>query len=101
MPGRIRGVSIHPARLRQARLEARLSLAQLAEPTCTRQHLHLIEHGRVRPSMRVVRAVAARLGCPPEALLAALPLLDHWPGCWRLHHDCAVELIERLLEHDR
>jgi transcriptional regulator with XRE-family HTH domain len=97
MPGRRQGVSISFGRLRQARLEAGLSLAQLAGSTCTRQHVCLIERGRARPSMPILQALAARLGYPTEMLLTTWPAPDHWPGCWRQHHTCAIALIERLL----
>ena len=63
------GIEIDPAALRQARLDAGLSLAQVAGSELTRQAVHLIETGKVRPSKRTLRAIAQRLGIHESALL--------------------------------
>jgi tetratricopeptide (TPR) repeat protein len=65
------GVEVDTAALRQARLNAGLSLAQVAGPDLTRQAVHLIETGKVRPTTRSLRIIAGRLGVPEWALLAA------------------------------
>jgi len=49
-------------RLKQARLELGLSQRQLCENLITRNMLSQIENGSARPSMEVLRALAARLG---------------------------------------
>jgi tetratricopeptide (TPR) repeat protein len=64
------GIEIDPAALRQARLDAGLSLAQIAGSDLTRQAVHLIESGKVRPTMRSLRIIAHRLGVAETALLA-------------------------------
>jgi tetratricopeptide (TPR) repeat protein len=64
------GIEIDQAALRQARLDAGLSLAQVAGSELTRQAVHLIETGKVRPSMRSLRVIALRLGVPESKLLA-------------------------------
>jgi tetratricopeptide (TPR) repeat protein len=64
------GIEIDQAALRQARLDAGLSLAQVAGSDLTRQAVHLIESGKVRPTVRSLRVIAQRLGVPEKALLA-------------------------------
>jgi len=49
--GRRRGVAIREGSVRQARLEASLSLAQVAAGEVSRTAIHLIEYGRVKPSI--------------------------------------------------
>jgi tetratricopeptide (TPR) repeat protein len=63
-------IDIDPAALRQARLDAGLSLAQVAGSELTRQAVHLIETGKVRPTVRSLRVIVQRLGVPESVLLA-------------------------------
>lgn len=53
-----------PARIREARLEAGLSLAQLARDDVSRTFIHFIETGKSRPSPRVLALIARRTGKP-------------------------------------
>ncbi|HEY4026226.1 MAG TPA: helix-turn-helix transcriptional regulator [Candidatus Dormibacteraeota bacterium] len=69
--GRLSGVDIKPETLRQARVAAGMSLAQVGGLELTRQAVHLIETGKVRPSMRSLRVLAHRLHVPVAALLAS------------------------------
>ena len=62
---------IDPEAVRQARLKAGLSLAQVAGTELTRQAVHLIETGKVRPSLRSLRIIALRLGMPAQAFQLA------------------------------
>jgi len=64
------GIEVDLAALRQARLDAGLSLAQVAGSDLTRQAVHLIETGKVRPTARSLRTIARRLGVPESALMA-------------------------------
>lgn len=50
--------------MRQARLAAGLSLADIAGDEVSRTQIHFIEHGRSRPSQRVLDLIAARTGKP-------------------------------------
>jgi tetratricopeptide (TPR) repeat protein len=68
--GRLSGVDINPEAVRQARVAAGLSLAQVGGVELTRQAVHLIETGKVRPSMRSLRVLANRLHLPVTSLLA-------------------------------
>lgn len=53
-----------PSRVRQARLAAGLSLAQVAGDDVSRTFIHLIEQGRSRPSKAVLALIARRTGKP-------------------------------------
>jgi tetratricopeptide (TPR) repeat protein len=65
-----RGQAINPAALRQARLDAGLTLAQAAEGIVSRQAMHQFEAGKARPVQSTLQAIAARLRIPLDALLA-------------------------------
>jgi len=67
--GGVRGVDIKAGVLRQARARAQLSLAQVGGNELTRQAVHLIETGKVRPSMRSLRGITDRLAIPIDAVL--------------------------------
>ncbi|MDQ6741597.1 MAG: helix-turn-helix domain-containing protein [Candidatus Dormibacteraeota bacterium] len=56
-------------RIRRARLERGLSLAQVAGEDFSRAFLNQVEMGRSQPSTRVLRVIAARLGQPVDYLL--------------------------------
>ena len=56
-------------RLKQARLEARLSQRQLCGEEITRNMLSQIENGSAKPSMDTLRFLAARLGKPVSYFL--------------------------------
>ena len=61
---RASGIVVDPARVRQARLAAGLSLADVAGSDVSRTMIHFIEHGRARPSHRVLELIAERTGRP-------------------------------------
>ncbi len=65
----VRGVNISARELRQARARAQLSLAQVGGNELTRQAVHLIETGKVRPSMHSLRVITDRLAIPIDAVL--------------------------------
>lgn len=56
--------------LRHARMRAGLSLAQVAGSELTRQAVHLIETGKVRPSMSSLRVITGRLDLSISSVLA-------------------------------
>ena len=66
---RLKGVDVRPGSVRQARLEAGLSLAQVAGGDITRAAIHLIENGRSRPSMPTLELIARRTGRPVSYFL--------------------------------
>jgi tetratricopeptide (TPR) repeat protein len=102
-------VTIDPDLVRQARLKAGLSLAQVAGSDLTRQAVHLIETGKVRPSMRSLQIIARRLGV--SALSFQVPIdagaeVPHRRAaelerlCERQRYDEVVELAGHLLAQD-
>jgi tetratricopeptide (TPR) repeat protein len=67
--GRLNGVDVKAEVLRHARRRAGLSLAQVAGSELTRQAVHLIETGKVRPSMNSLRVITSRLAVPMHSVL--------------------------------
>jgi tetratricopeptide (TPR) repeat protein len=102
-------VTIDPDLVRQARLKAGLSLAQVAGSDLSRQAVHLIETGKVRPSMRSLQIIARRLGV--SALSFQVPVdagaeMPHRRAaeferlCERQRYDEVAELAGQLLAQD-
>lgn len=56
-------------RLREARIAAGLSQAQLGAPYFTRAHVSAIELGKIRPAMRSLEHMARKLDKPPSYFL--------------------------------
>jgi tetratricopeptide (TPR) repeat protein/DNA-binding XRE family transcriptional regulator len=92
--------------VRQARLKAGLSMAQVAGSELTRQAVHLIETGKIRPSPRTLQVIARRLGVPAHSFhltgdsAADLPhpeATDLERLCERQRHAEVVEVARGLL----
>lgn len=66
-----KGVAVIPERVRQARLERGMSLAQVAGDDVSRAFIHLVEQGVARPSLRVLELIAQRTGKRPDYFLKA------------------------------
>ena len=104
--GRLNGVDVKAEVLRHARRRAGLSLAQVAGSEITRQAVHLIETGKVRPSMNSLRVITSRLAVPIDAVLAqpmAYPKTDghveELEALVREHHyDRALERGGEILQ---
>src|SRR5207244_5452557 len=103
--GRLSGVEIDPTVVRQARLAAGMSLAEVAGSELTRQAVHLIETGKARPSMRSLRILSERLGMPASSFLARpengpanpeVAELDHL--CQRQEYHAVVERARQILQ---
>jgi transcriptional regulator with XRE-family HTH domain len=62
--GRLKGIVIRSDSVRQARLEAGLSLAQVAAGKVTRTAIYFIETGRTSPSRETLRLIARRTHKP-------------------------------------
>src|ERR1700682_6543031 len=67
--GRRKGVAVREGSVRQARLEARLSLRQVAADQLSRTPLPLIENDRVKPSLETLRLIARKTQKPIEFFL--------------------------------
>ena len=64
------GLVVDPERVREARIEAGLSLAQLARDDVSRTFIHFVETGQSRPSQRVLALIARRTGKPISYFMA-------------------------------
>jgi tetratricopeptide (TPR) repeat protein len=67
---RLPGVDLRAGAVKQARVEAGLSLAKVGKGCVTAPAVYLIETGRTRPSLPTLEHIARRLGKPVEFFLA-------------------------------
>ncbi|TLY18015.1 MAG: helix-turn-helix transcriptional regulator [Nitrospirae bacterium] len=88
------GIPVDPDRVREARIDAGLSLAQLAGDDVSRTFIHFVERGRSRPSRSVLKLIARRTGKPMSYFILKPPH-DHQPST-----DLASELIQ-VADHVR
>jgi transcriptional regulator with XRE-family HTH domain len=64
-------VAVDPARVKEARLAAGLSLGQVAGKDLSRTFIHFIEQGKSRPSKTTLALIARRTGKPISYFLAS------------------------------
>src|SRR5579859_4544095 len=76
--GRRKGVSIKPGTVKQARLEAGLSLGQVARDDISRTAIYFVETGKAKPSMETLALIAQRTGRPIEFFLEPASPAE-WP----------------------
>ncbi len=88
--GRRPGVDIKPGSVKQARLEARLSLGQVADGVVSRTAIYFIETGKSRPSMETLRLIADRTGRPLDYFLSR-------PSTMEARSSPVTTEIERLI----
>jgi tetratricopeptide (TPR) repeat protein len=67
--GRRKGIPIREGSVREARKEAKLTLAQVAGLKVSRTAIHLIETGRCRPSIETLELIARQTRKPVEFFL--------------------------------
>lgn len=67
------GLFVDPERVREARLEAGLSLAQVAGDDVSRTFIHFVERGVSRPSRKTLALIARRTGKPISYFLTQPP----------------------------
>jgi tetratricopeptide (TPR) repeat protein len=89
--GRRKGIPIRDGSVRQARLDANLSLAQVAADQVSRAAVHHIENGRSKPSIETLRLIARQTRKPIEYFLLAP---DAHPELTHAHDD--LHKLERL-----
>jgi transcriptional regulator with XRE-family HTH domain len=109
--GRLPGIDVEPSAVRQARLDAGLSMAQLAGRDFTRQTVFLIEAGKARPSRRTLDIIAERTrrparhflkvnghrpSSPEEARQEFYDLLCAAVEAWEAERQAAAELADQL-----
>src|ERR1700680_2723815 len=68
--GRRPGVDVKPGSVKQARLDAGLSLGQVAGGVVSRTAIYFVEAGKWRPSIETLRLIADRTGRPPDYFLS-------------------------------
>ncbi|HET7421794.1 MAG TPA: tetratricopeptide repeat protein [Candidatus Dormibacteraeota bacterium] len=68
--GRRLGVDIRPGSVKQARLQAGLSLGKVARDDISRTAIYFVETGKAKPSLETLRLIAERTGQPMEFFLA-------------------------------
>jgi tetratricopeptide (TPR) repeat protein/DNA-binding XRE family transcriptional regulator len=88
--GRRRGVEIKPGTVKQARLEAGLSLGQVARGDISRTAIYFVETGKAKPSIETLKLIAERTGRPLDYFLVS-PIAEDRPL------PMAILEIERLI----
>ena len=68
--GRRHGIEIKPGTVKQARKEAGLSLAEVANGAVSRTAIYFVETGKAKPSIETLRLIAQRTGRPLDFFLA-------------------------------
>jgi tetratricopeptide (TPR) repeat protein/DNA-binding XRE family transcriptional regulator len=88
--GRRPGVDVKPGSVKQARLEAGLSLGQVASGVVSRTAIYFVETGKSRPSMETLRLIADRTGQPLDYFLSS-------PSTMEARSSPQTTEIERLI----
>jgi tetratricopeptide (TPR) repeat protein/DNA-binding XRE family transcriptional regulator len=88
--GRRKGVDIKPGTARQARLEAGLSLGQVAGTEISRTAIYFVETGKAKPSMETLKLIASRTGRPLDFFLSR-------PSTMEARSSAVTAEIERLI----
>jgi tetratricopeptide (TPR) repeat protein/DNA-binding XRE family transcriptional regulator len=68
--GRRHGLEIRPGTVKQARIDAGMSLGQVANGVVSRTAIYFVETGKSKPSMETLRLIAERTGRPLDYFLA-------------------------------
>ncbi len=74
--GRRVGVEIKPGTVKQARMEAGMSLGQVAGDAISRTAIYFVETGKAKPSMETLKLIAERTGRPLDFFLARPSTLE-------------------------
>jgi tetratricopeptide (TPR) repeat protein/DNA-binding XRE family transcriptional regulator len=83
-------VEVKPGTVKQARLEAGLSLGQVARGDISRTAIYFVETGKAKPSLETLKLISERTGRPLDYFLVSPIREDRSPSV-------AVMEIERLL----
>src|SRR3982074_3106628 len=87
---RRRGIEIKPGTAKQARLEAGLSLGQVAGTDISRTAIYFVETGKAKPSMETLKLIASRTGRPLDFFLSR-------PSTMEARSSAGTLEIERLI----
>jgi tetratricopeptide (TPR) repeat protein/DNA-binding XRE family transcriptional regulator len=88
--GRRKGIEIKPGTAKQARLEAGLSLGQVAGTEISRTAIYFVETGKAKPSMETLKLIASRTGRPLDYFLSR-------PSTMEARSSALTAEIERLI----
>src|SRR5580693_3422273 len=88
--GRRQGVDIKPGTVKRARLEAGLSLGQIAAGVVSRTAIYYVESGKAKPSMETLRLIAEKTGRPLDYFLSQ-------PSTMEARSSPSTSEIERLI----
>src|ERR1700682_5649230 len=88
--GRRRGIEIRPGTVKQARLEAGLSLGQVAGTEISRTAIYFVETGKAKPSIETLKLIASRTGRPLDYFLSR-------PSTMEARSTAVTAEIERLI----
>jgi tetratricopeptide (TPR) repeat protein/DNA-binding XRE family transcriptional regulator len=88
--GRRKGVEIKAGTAKQARLEAGLSLGQVAGTEISRTAIYFVETGKAKPSMETLKLIASRTGRPLDFFLSR-------PSTMEPRSSAGTVEIERLI----
>src|SRR6202171_704681 len=88
--GRRRGIEIKPGTAKQARLDAGLSLGQVAGGEISRTAIYFVETGKAKPSMETLKLIASRTGRPLDYFLSR-------PSTMEARSTAVTAEIERLI----
>ena len=94
---RLPGLDVRPGSIRRARVEAGLSLAQVASGAVSRTAVYLSETGKTRPTLPTIQLIAARTGKPLEYFLEP-PGDSGGPKLDKLRQLAAAEKFTELLQ---
>jgi tetratricopeptide (TPR) repeat protein len=83
-------VEVKPGTVKQARMEAGLSLGQVARGDISRTAIYFVETGKAKPSIETLKLIAERTGRPLDYFLKA-PLEGERP------QSAAIAEIERMM----
>ncbi len=96
--GRRKGIPVREGSVRQARLEARLSLAQVAADQVSRTAIHHIENGRTKPSIETLRLIARQTRKPIQFFLLSA---DGRPELTKAHDELhQLELLTSARDYE-
>jgi tetratricopeptide (TPR) repeat protein len=95
--GRRHGLRVDPKAVRAARLEAGLSLAGVAAGNVSRTAIHLIETGKMKPSLETLQAIAERTGKPVSFFMLGEPAESRSLGVTELEKAAAQNDFEAVI----
>jgi tetratricopeptide (TPR) repeat protein len=94
---RLPGLEVKPGSIKRARVEAGLSLAQVALGEVSRTAVFLAETGKTRPTLPTIQLIAARTGKPLDYFLDQ-PSVAERPDVDKLRQLAAAEKFTELLQ---